>query len=101
MEQVLEDMDNAELNAQLRALTEEKEALQMEIEVAQTDERQQAGQGSRLEELRTFLGNTPAQITEYEDEIARRMIEKITVVDGETICVKFKTAGLEIEKKLV
>ena len=48
-----------------------------------------------------FLGETPARITEFEDEIARRMIERITVVDAETIRVGFKVAGLEIEKKLV
>jgi len=48
-----------------------------------------------------FLDNPPAQLTEYEDKIAWKMIEKITVVDAETIRIRFKTAGLEIEKKLV
>ena len=51
--------------------------------------------------MRAFLGETPAQITEYEDEIARKMIEQITVVDAETIRVRFKGTDLEIEKKLV
>ena len=101
IEQILANMDSEELNAQLGVVTREKEALQAEIEAAQAEERQQMGQGSRLEDLRTFLGETPAQITEYEEEIARKMIEQITVVDAETIRVKFKAAGLEIEKKLV
>lgn len=101
MEQVLEDMGNEELNALLRTVTEEKEALQADIQAAQEEERQRASQSSRLEDLRTFLDNTPAQLTEYEDKIARKMIEKITVVDAETIRIRFKTAGLEIEKKMV
>jgi len=46
-------------------------------------------------------GYTPAQLTEYEDKIARKMIEKITVVDAEAIRISFKTAGSEIENKLV
>jgi len=101
MEQVLKNMDSEELNASLKMLTEEKEALQAEIKAAQEGERQRAGQSSRLEDLRTFLDNTPAQLTEYEDKIARKMIERITVVDVETIRIRFKTAGLEVEKKLV
>ena len=101
IEQILANMDSEELNAQLGAVTGEKEALQAEIEAAQEEERRQAGQGNRLEELSRFLGETPARITEFEDEIARRMIERITVVDAETIRVGFKVAGLEIEKKLV
>ena len=101
VELLLENMDNAELNAQLGAVTGEKEALQAEIEAAQEEERRQAGQGNRLEELSRFLGETPARITEFEDEMARRMIEQITVVDAETIRIRFKAAGLEIEKKLV
>jgi hypothetical protein len=101
MEQVLEDMENTELNARLRALTEEKETLQMEIEATQADERQRTEQDIRMEELGTFLTNTSAQITEYEDEIVRKMIEKITVVDVETIRIRFKTLESEIEKKMV
>jgi len=100
LERVLEDMDNLELNARLKELTEKKEALQAEIEVAQEDERQRAGQESRLEELRKFMGETPTQFTEYEDEIVRKMIEKITVVDSETIRIRFKGSDAEVDKKL-
>ena len=101
VELVLENMKSKDLNAQLGVVTEEIEALRAEIEEAQAEERQQVGQDSRLEDLRAFLGETPAQITEYEDEIARKMIEQITVVDAETIRVRFKGTDLEIEKKLV
>ncbi len=88
-------------DAQLRTVTEQKEALQVEIQAAQEEERQRASQSSRLEDLRTFLDNTPAHLTEYEDTIVRKIIERITVVDAETIRIRFKTADLEIEKKLV
>ena len=101
VELVLENMKSKDLNAQLGVVTEEIEALRAEIEEAQAEERQQVGQDSRLEDLRACLVETPAQITEYEDEIALKMIEQSTVVDAETIRVRFKGTDLEIEKKLV
>lgn len=38
--------------------------------------------------------------TEYQDEQVRMAVEKITVLDAETIRIKFKYPGLEIDKKL-
>ncbi len=101
MEMVLEDMDNSELNARLKALTEEKERLQAELETARADERKWVDQGPRLNDLRQFLNSSPTQFDKFEDEVIRKMIEKITVVDAETIRVKFKNIELETEKKIV
>ncbi len=101
MEMVLEDMDNSELNARLKALTEEKERLQAELETARADERKWVDQGPRLNDLRQFLSSSPTHFDKFEDEVVRKMIEKITVVDAETIRVKFKNIELETEKKIV
>ena len=37
---------------------------------------------------------------EYHDEQVRMAVEQITVVDAETIHIKFRYPGLEMDKKL-
>lgn len=49
----------------------------------------------RLDVLTNFLEEQTEAITEYNDTIVRRLIEKITVYD-EKITVEFKS-GLEID----
>ena len=39
-------------------------------------------------------------ITQYDDGVTRRLAERITVVDAETIRVKLKDTDVEIEQKL-
>lgn len=38
--------------------------------------------------------------TQYNDEQVRMAIERITVLDAETIRIRFRYPGLEMEKKL-
>ena len=38
--------------------------------------------------------------TEYDDSVTRRLVERITVVDAETIRVKLKGTDTEVEQKL-
>ena len=38
--------------------------------------------------------------TEYDDSITRRLVERITVVDAETIRVKLRDTDGEAEQKL-
>lgn len=35
---------------------------------------------------------------QYNDEIVRQMVERITVVDAETIRIKFLNSSLEVEQ---
>ncbi len=49
----------------------------------------------RLEDLDNFLDEQTKAITEYSEELVRRLIEKITVYD-EKLVVEFKS-GLQIE----
>ena len=59
-----------------------------------------ANQASRMEELREWMARLEVN-TEYQDEQVRMAVEKITALDAETIRIKFKYPGLEIQKKLV
>ena len=58
-------------------------------------------QSARMAELRAWVEQRLEINTEYSDEQVRMAIEKITVVDAETICVQFRYPGLEVEKEAV
>lgn len=100
LEKVLKDMDNTDLNAQLKTLTEEKERIMEQIEGRKQDETQRAIQESRSEELKEFLARQPMKFVEYDDTVTRRLVEQITVVDVETIRVKIRDTAVEIAQKL-
>lgn len=96
LDKVLEDMDNPELNAQLKALSEEKQRLQEEIEALKNEGTAQIVCDSRQKELEDWLNQHPTCFTEYDNMITRRFIEKITVVDSAAIRVKIRDAPVEL-----
>jgi site-specific DNA recombinase len=49
----------------------------------------------RIEDLSAFLDEQTEAVTEYSDDLVRRLIEKITVFD-EMLVIEFKS-GLEIQ----
>lgn len=49
----------------------------------------------RMKDMIRFLDEQPTALTEYDDAIARRLIEKITIYDGK-IVLKIKSS-LEME----
>ena len=100
LDKVLEDMNNEILNDQLKALSEEKQAVLTQIEVQKQDANQQSMQASRAVELEEFLTQQPMNFAEYDDTLTRRLVERITVVDAETIRVKIRDAAVEIEQTL-
>jgi len=51
----------------------------------------------RIEEMRQFLQTQSSRVTEYDEQMARRLIEKITVFDDKLI-FKFKS-GMTLELK--
>ena len=87
------------LNAQLKAMMEEKQALQEQITAAEQSQTHSAAQASRMAELREWMAHLEVN-TEYHDEQVRMTVEQITVVDAETIHIKFRYPGLEMDKKL-
>ncbi len=100
LDKVLEDMDNAELNASLKAVTEERQKLLVQIQAAKTNEQQQDSQQMRLDEFKSFIRENAKGFTEYNDEVTRRVIEKITILDSKTIRIRFKGSDIETEHKL-
>lgn len=100
LDQVLGNMDDSDLTAQLKALMDEKQAVQEQIQAMEQAAVHSENQASRMAELKEWMAKLEVN-TEYHDEQVRMAIEKITVLDAETIRIKFKYPGLEIEKKLI
>ena len=65
----------------------------------QADERQ-AGQAARMNSLREFVEQRETKFAAYDDAITRKFVEQITVLDAETIRIKFRYPGPEVDKKL-
>ena len=100
LDKVLEDMDNPDLNAQLKTLAEEKQGILEQMATSQEKAERQALQAYRRRELEEWLGRQPMMFTEYDDGITRRLVERITVVDAGTIRVKLRDTDVEIEQRL-
>ena len=99
LDRVLENMDDPDLNAQLKALMDEKQAVQDQIQAMEQEAAQSENRMSRMAELREWMAKLGVN-TEYNDEQVRMAVERITVVDAETIHIKFRYPGLEMDKKL-
>ena len=93
-------MDNPALNDQLKVLAEEKQGILDQIAAFQQDESQQALRASRQREMDEWLERQEMKFTEYNDTHTRRFVEKITVIDTETILVRIRDTDIEIEQKL-
>ena len=100
VDKVLEDMDNVELNARMKAVAEEKQGLLEQMTAFQQEAERQLLQASRRREMEAWLAQQPDVLTEYDDGVTRRLVERITVVDGDTIRVKLKDVDMEIEQKM-
>ena len=86
-------MDDPTLNAQLKAMMDEKQAAQEQSET------HNAAQASRMAELREWMAKLEVN-QQYSDEQVRMAVERITVLDAETIRIRFRYPGVELEKKL-
>lgn len=77
-----------ELGMEIRRLRDEKQSIQVE-EASHQDRR------TRIDELITFLEDLTCELTEYDEQYVRTLLEKITVHDNHYI-VEFKS-GIEIQ----
>ena len=100
LDKILGDMGNKELNAQLEAVTAEKQDILDRMQTPERDKSQQAMRASRRREMEEWLDRQELRFTEYEDTITRRFVERITVVDADTIQVKIRDIDVVIERKL-
>lgn len=77
-----------ELGMEIRKLRDEKQELQIE-QASRQDWK------VRIDEMMSFLNELPCELTEYEEQYVRTLVEKITVYDKYFI-IEFK-AGIEIQ----
>ena len=98
---VLEDMENEALVAELKKVKEEKQQLQEWIKTLENEGVYNANKQSRMKEVKEWLDEQEVGFREYDDVITRKMIERIEVVDSETIRVKFRDVEVVIEQTLV
>ena len=98
LDQVLAHMDDLTLTEQLKALLEEKQHLQTRIDAAKKKAANRINEDSRMAEYTAYLEEHLNGFPHYDDEIVRKMIERVTVVDSEIIRVKFRYSDLEIEQ---
>lgn len=77
-----------ELGMEIRRLRDEKQTLQNEQALRQDLK-------TRIDEMMRFLNDLPCELTEYEEDYVRTLLEKITVYDDHII-IEFKS-GIEIQ----
>lgn len=85
-----DDMKNSgdELGMEIRRLRDEKQAIQTEGASRQDLK-------ARIDELIAFLEELPCELTEYNEQFVRSLLDKITIYDDHFI-VEFKS-GIEIQ----
>lgn len=97
LDKILADMKNLELNVQLETVTAEKQNVLGQIAACQQNEERQTAQTSRRQEMEEWLEQQPMCFTEYDDALTRRFVERITVMDAETIQVRIRDTEVVIE----
>lgn len=100
LDRLLENMGDAELNAKMKALTDEKESLKAQILDARQMEVSLEEQATRHQQMWDSIMEGSAGYTEFADEFVRQIIQKITVEDEETIRIHFRDSEMVIEQEL-
>ena len=100
LDQALANMEDLTIAEQLKTLLEEKQNLQTRIDAAKKEAANRINEDSRMAEYATYLEEHLNGFPHYDDEVVRKMIERVTVVDVETIRVKFRYSDLEIEQSV-
>ena len=100
LDRLLANMADAELNARMKALTDEKEALKAQILKVQQKEVSMAEQAAKRQQMWDSLMECSAGYTEFDDEFVRQIIQKITVEDAETIHIHFRDLDVVLEQEV-
>lgn len=100
LDRLLANMADAELNARMKALTDEKEALKAQILKVQQKEVSMAEQAAKRQQMWDSLMECSAGYTEFDDEFVRQIIQKITVEDAETIHIHFRDSDVVLEQEV-
>lgn len=99
LDRLLENMGDAELNAKMKTLTDEKESLKAQILDARQMEVSLEEQATRHQQMWDSIMECSAGYTEFADEFVRQIIQKITVEDEETIRIHFRDSEMVIEQE--
>ena len=100
LDMLLANMADAELNARMKALTDEKEALKEQILEAQQAEISLEEQAARRRQMWDSIMECAAGYTEFDNELVRQVIQKITVEDAETIHIHFRDSDVVLEQEV-
>ncbi len=85
--------------ADIEKFSEEMKALREFIETEKAKQAAKQRGSAELDAILERLENEDFAITEYDDVVVRQLIEKVTVVDKNTITITFK-GGFEIRKEI-
>ena len=100
LDRLLANMADAELNARMKALTDEKEALKAQILKVQQKEVSMAEQAAKRQQMWDSLMECSAGYTEFDDEFVRQIIQKITVENADTIRIHFRDSDVVLEQEV-
>ena len=100
LDRLLENMGDAELNAKMKALTDEKKSLKAQILDTQQMEVSLEEQAARHQQMWDSIMECSAGYTEFDDEFVRQIIQKITVEDKDTIRIHFRDSEMVMEQEL-
>ena len=100
LDRLLVNMADTELNARMKALTDEKESLKAQIADAQQAEVDLEEQAARRRQMWDSIMECAAGYTEFDDEFIRQIIQKITVEDADTIRIQFRDSDVVLEQGL-
>ena len=93
-------MGDAELNARMLTLTKEKETLKAKITEVRQVEVSAEEQAARHRRMWESLQECAEGYTEFEEELVRQFIRKITVENAETIHIHFRDSDVVLEQGL-
>ena len=100
LDQALANMEDLTIAEQLKTLLEEKQHLQARIDAVKIEMANRISEDSRMAELTAYLEEHLSGFQQYDDGIVRQLVERITVVDAETIRIKFRYSDVEIEQAM-
>ena len=100
LDRLLVNMADTELNARMKVLTDEKESLKAQIADAQQAEVDLEEQATRHRQMWDSIMECAAGYTEFDNELVRQVIQKITVEDAETIRIHFRDSDEVLEQEL-
>lgn len=83
------DLDDTNFTTRLLNISEEKERLVAAIQARELESRAAECENARLQEIMQVIAETPCALTEYDDVLTRKIVERVTVDSSEQITISF------------